>query len=220
MRTCSATSVKPESHRGTCRTPRLRREHGEYRPCRPHAQRPRRPQPPRETRFAAAVCARRRRRPAKAEASTAYAHNARAVVRTPTASRRAQAKINRGCECARPIASVRWGERRTIRVGSSRATMMFLGPNSCRSSAYRASSTSAPSRPSHLRTSSTSSATVRSTSACESASSAWYSAPAAPPPEAKSARVAARSRSAQARKYACAVGNGPRSIESELRPST
>ena len=60
-RTCSAASVKLESRRGTCRTPQLRRAHGEYRPCRPHAQRSRRPQPPRETRFAAAVCARRRR---------------------------------------------------------------------------------------------------------------------------------------------------------------
>jgi len=54
---------------------------------------------------------------------------------------------------------------------------------------------------------------------CVSASRAWYSAPAGAP-WVKSAWVTACSHSAQAWKYACAVGKGPRSIESVMRPST
>ena len=87
IRTCSAALVRPESRRGTCRTLQLRRARGACHPCRPHVQRQGRPQPPRETRFAAAACARRRRRPERARASTVCVHNARAVVLTQTASR-------------------------------------------------------------------------------------------------------------------------------------
>jgi hypothetical protein len=163
MRTCFAALVTPERRRGTRRTPRLHRVRAAYRPCRPHAQRLGRPRPPREIRYAAAACARRLRRPAKARASTACERNARAALRTPTANRRPRAKNGdvSGCD--------QYAGGETHDTGSSDATMMFLGPSSCRSSAYRASSASAPSRPSHLRTSSMSSETARSTRACVSA---------------------------------------------------
>lgn len=97
-----------------------------------------------------------------------------------------------------------------MHVGSSDATMIFFSPSSCKSSAYRASSGSALSRPSQRRTNSISSVTARSTISCVSASRAWYSAPAGAP-WGKSARVGSLS-SSQLKRGKPLIGSLERSV--------